>query len=461
MTEQVSQLYSKTLEQMNEDISFKSYYLHSNNIFTEVIKQNNTVIETTRKLIEDLQKKIEEHKKLIENSQEINLSLNRENEMIIKKTKNLPDNVINIEETINYLTKYISMAQLDPSVFDNTLLEYIQRYIDYKRTEYDCIFCILCYETVEHINFLIDNIEKYNKNIKYLIVIHGSDDVFQSRYKLTTKNVVICPFHFNKQRYNSSLLLGQMDCIRFSRNFGFKCRAYHFLSSSCLFVKQQLKESYIFSPEELEPVNIREKKSLESCIKDNMEKIKLLSDRTNNKGRLLQVLDEQNVFAYYRFTVFNTRIYPDIVTHKVSDFFEKYMRQYLINLQPIEQFAYEEVFLETLHAFCWKNQQGIMKSQVRNSSCMNCRGENGEPLIMEWVKDCALSGRAGTIKLSYEGHKPRSERRIDHYEVMRYLAEVENYDSEAEAKVRAEAKKRVTEKLAEIKKKQEEKKKEE
>lgn len=353
--------------------------------------------------------------------------------------KNGEFNDTDVKETIQDLTYYISKAGLDPSVYCRRLMKHILRHRKFRSAasvkEFDYIICLLCYESVEHINFLLDNISKYNSDFNYLIVLHGNDAVFQSRYELRMKNLIICPFHFNKERHTSSLLLGIMDCVKFSIKCGFKCHAYHLFSSSCLFIKKQIKERFTFPPEELEPVDIPEARTI--------DKPSLSKSKFNMKQELFDMLKERNIFDYYGHRSYNSFIYPAIITNKVSEFFEKYVRKHLINLQPSEDCAYEEKLLNTLHSFFWKNKKGMLRSTSCKS--FNCRGGDGHPLTTNWVKDVVLGVNQVVIKMINPADKRPTSNTVDYHEVMRHLKKVEDYDSVKEEKLREEASKRVNE----------------
>lgn len=64
---------------------------------------------------------------------------------------------------------------------------------------YDIVYSITFHQSVDYVNNLLKNIEKYNIENNYLIIIHLSDELYNKKDKLYKKNVLINPNHYNKK----------------------------------------------------------------------------------------------------------------------------------------------------------------------------------------------------------------------------------------------------------------------
>ena len=106
---------------------------------------------------------------------------------------------------------------------------------------YDIIYSVIFYENIFFINDFLKNIEYYNKNNNYLVIIHLSKELYNFRNKIYKNNLIINPIHYDKTRWTSSILRAIIDNFEYllSKNINFNY--FMPLSSSCRLVLQAPK----------------------------------------------------------------------------------------------------------------------------------------------------------------------------------------------------------------------------
>ena len=65
---------------------------------------------------------------------------------------------------------------------------------------------ITFHQSVDFVNHFLKNIEKYNIENNYLIIIHLSDNLYKQKDNLYKKNVIINAIHYNKKRATHLLM---------------------------------------------------------------------------------------------------------------------------------------------------------------------------------------------------------------------------------------------------------------
>jgi hypothetical protein len=71
---------------------------------------------------------------------------------------------------------------------------------------YNIVYSITFHQSIEFVNHFLKNIEKYNKENNYLIIIHLSDKLYNQKDNLYKKNVMINPIHYNKKLFTHLLM---------------------------------------------------------------------------------------------------------------------------------------------------------------------------------------------------------------------------------------------------------------
>jgi hypothetical protein len=71
---------------------------------------------------------------------------------------------------------------------------------------YNIVYSITFHQSVDFVNHFLKNIEKYNIENNYLIIIHLSDNLYNQKDDLYKKNVLINPIHYNKKLFTHLLM---------------------------------------------------------------------------------------------------------------------------------------------------------------------------------------------------------------------------------------------------------------
>jgi len=71
---------------------------------------------------------------------------------------------------------------------------------------YNIVYSITFHQSVDFVNHFLKNIEKYNVENNYLIIIHLSDNLYNQKDDLYKKNILINPIHYNKNLFTHLLM---------------------------------------------------------------------------------------------------------------------------------------------------------------------------------------------------------------------------------------------------------------
>lgn len=102
--------------------------------------------------------------------------------------------------------------------------------------KYDIVFSVTVHESPECLYDLINNIEFYNTGLRFLIVLHVNDYMYNV-IATTNTCVLINPNYYDKRTFTSSILQAHIDNF----NFASKIHSFDFfmlLASNCMFVKK-------------------------------------------------------------------------------------------------------------------------------------------------------------------------------------------------------------------------------
>ena len=106
---------------------------------------------------------------------------------------------------------------------------------------YDIIYSVIFHQSIEFINNFIENIEKYNEQNNYLIIIHLSEDLYEERDKIYKKNVSINSRFFDKKLHTELIFKSILQNCEYLLKNKIKFNNFMTLSSSNRFIKQAPK----------------------------------------------------------------------------------------------------------------------------------------------------------------------------------------------------------------------------
>ena len=72
---------------------------------------------------------------------------------------------------------------------------------------YDIVYSALFHQAIDVVNHFLKNIEEYNIENNYLVIIHLSDNLYEQKDHLYKKNVIINPIHYNKNINKITILI--------------------------------------------------------------------------------------------------------------------------------------------------------------------------------------------------------------------------------------------------------------
>jgi hypothetical protein len=107
----------------------------------------------------------------------------------------------------------------------------------YNSDKYDIVYSILAHENSEFLLKLINNIKKYNKNYKILILFHLNDELYDT-FKPNIENVLINDIHYNKKTFHHSLTKAHLDNYNYLIKNNIDFKNIILLASNCMFIKQ-------------------------------------------------------------------------------------------------------------------------------------------------------------------------------------------------------------------------------
>ena len=103
---------------------------------------------------------------------------------------------------------------------------------------YDVIYSLCFHQQIDYVNHYLKNLEKYNINNKYLVIINLSNDLSKVRDKIYDKNVIIYHKSSNKRIITYDLMNAYIDNYIYLKLLNLKFNNYMLLTSSSRFVRQ-------------------------------------------------------------------------------------------------------------------------------------------------------------------------------------------------------------------------------
>lgn len=201
---------------------------------------------------------------------------------------------------------------------------------------YDIIYSVIFYENINFINNFLKNIEYYNKNNNYLVIIHLSRKLYNFKNKIYKNNLIINPIHYDKTRWTSSIIRAIIDNFEYllSKNINFNY--FMPLSSQSRFVLQ--------SPKFLKYPGSFCKNKKKFNINNLNNKWDHYSRFMNNK-KIINILNENEIEIIPGQV--SGRLFPFVIINQIC----KFIRENLI-LDNIEcETVFCEILLSSLHKY--------------------------------------------------------------------------------------------------------------
>jgi len=196
---------------------------------------------------------------------------------------------------------------------------------------YNIVYSIIFHQSVDFVNHFLKNIEKYNIENNYLVIIHLSDNLYDQKDDIYKKNVIINPIHYNKILFTHLLLKAVIENFEYLISQKIDFSNFMTLSSSNRLVRQAPKF-------ELQNIQLCENKNIQNIndlkewhwpiFLENKDIVKVFQD---NKIALIAGQMEG-------------RLYSKIVFEKICEFIRVNKIMDLIQKET----CFEEIFFPTL-----------------------------------------------------------------------------------------------------------------
>lgn len=106
---------------------------------------------------------------------------------------------------------------------------------------YDIVYSLICHENYELIIDLINNIVKYNSNIKFMIIIHLNNVMYNEFIDYENENVIINNIHYQKNKYSFDITRAHFENFNLLIKNNILFENFIFLASNCYFLKTTKK----------------------------------------------------------------------------------------------------------------------------------------------------------------------------------------------------------------------------
>jgi hypothetical protein len=207
---------------------------------------------------------------------------------------------------------------------------------------YNIVYSITFHQSVDFVNHFLKNIEKYNIENNYLIIIHLSDNLYDQKDDLYKKNVIINPIHYNKKVLTHLLMKPFIENFEYLISQKICFSNFMTLSSSNCLVRQAPKF---------------ELQNIQLCKNKNIQNI------NNLKGWhwpvFLNNKDIVKVFQDNKIKLINGqvsgRLYSKNVMEKICEFIRVNKIMDLIK----KEMCFEEIILPTLANYYMNTNQQV------------------------------------------------------------------------------------------------------
>ena len=264
---------------------------------------------------------------------------------------------------------------------------------------YDIIYSLPVHQDIKIVNNLLENINKFNKNNKFCIILHLNEKLYKIRDQIYKKNVLINDIKYNKKRGTMDLLKCNLDNFEYLIKNNINFYNFMIITSSVRFVRQSPhfeKPNYICKLKELDRdqdynkilksnwySDVLKNKHLIDIIKKN--KIELIGGDMiikQNEGRIYAKEHYQNIYNFIK----KNEIIKNI-THQT--YFEETLlpslSSYFNNGKNMDNYCH--VFWEFSGKKCarppiWKGDNRIIYYQVPNVELIKDTLENNDSIFI-------------------------------------------------------------------------------
>ncbi len=210
---------------------------------------------------------------------------------------------------------------------------------------YNIVYSITFHQSVDFVNHFLKNIERYNTENNYLIIIHLSDNLYNKKDDLYKKNVLINPIHYNKKLFTHLLMKPFIENFEYLISQKICFDNFMTLSSSNRLVRQAPKF-------ELQNIQLCENKNIQ-----NINNLKV--SHWNNWPAFLKNKDIIKVFQDNKIKLIDGqvsgRLYSKNVMEKICEFIRVNKIMDLIKKET----CFEEIILPTLANYYMNTNQQL------------------------------------------------------------------------------------------------------
>ena len=174
---------------------------------------------------------------------------------------------------------------------------------------YDIVYSVIFHQEINLVNHFLKNIEKFNKNNNYLVIIHLSIKLFKIKDKIYKKNVIINPIHYNKKHHNHLLIKSVIENFEYLISQKISFKNFMTLNSSNRLVRQAPKF---------------EKQNIKFCENKVIQNIKELNKNWSHWPNFLKNKKIVNIFKNHKIKIIcgqvSGRLYSKELMEKIVYF---------------------------------------------------------------------------------------------------------------------------------------------
>lgn len=207
---------------------------------------------------------------------------------------------------------------------------------------YNIVYSIVFHQSIDFTNHFLKNIEKYNLENKYLVIIHLSDNLYHKKEEIYKKNVIINPIYYNKKISTHLLLKAFIENFEYLISQKICFNNFMTLTSSNRLVRQAPKF-------ELQNIQICEDKTIQ-----NINDLKGWHWPVFLKNKNIVKVFQNNQIKLISGQV-SGRLYPKNVLEKICEFIRV---NKIIDLITKEIY-FEEIILPSLSNYYMNTNQQV------------------------------------------------------------------------------------------------------
>ena len=251
---------------------------------------------------------------------------------------------------------------------------------------FDIAYSVIFHQSPSYVNHFLKNLDFFNKNNKYIVVLHLSTNLYEKREHINGKNFIINNVCSDKRKYTMCITKATLQNYKFLLDSNVEFNNFMTISSACRFIKQAPH----FENRDTQVRNFKKEVELEkyrkwhwNFFKKNSKIINILVSNQMSfcGGQLSGALYERNIFQ---------EIYDFIIDNDILN-------------KVTKQICFEEILLPTLYkyftgkryeTYCrifWsRGRKGPSVQQIKNimkdNNCLIKRADNLESNLMKFIE---------------------------------------------------------------------------